>query len=583
MAQQRSFLLDFLKGIAIIAVIMYHLGIFKFGYLGVEVFFVISGFLTTKSIVSTYKHTGGFNFCVFLLKRIVRLFPLIVILCICTFVIAYFTQLPDNFKNTCETTVGTITFLNNIVQYITSGNYWDTSNDFKPLMHTWYLGVLFQFYLLYPLTIQIFCKSRVNYSKVLKIIIIWGGLASFLLFLLDNSSQAAKFFLFPYRYWEFAFGAYAAMSTQDSKKHYINISIFLICFLLCFNLEFSSHAYRLILTTIITVIIISQLPIERSLHYFKWSIIPLLGKASFSIYIWHQFIFAFYRYIFDAQLNIFSHIGILSASFFLGLTSYELIEQKFNCWMTKNITRTISILSINLFVSIILLGMCIHFYNQNGIVRDIPELSISKNNGQFQCQNYNARNNAFDINFPHNNKKNILVLGDSFARDWINILRESNVQSHYNISVHSFDDDVASSRAKQADIIFIANNGPFSFHKLMPEIANHEYYRIGHKYFGECNGNVYNNIRFKHSGFNQAFQYNDSLNINEHKFFGNHFIDLMSLIKLPNGQYPYFTPNHKFYSHDGIHLTQAGAQHFAHLLSINKLLLSTNDSISSPK
>mgnify|MGYP004505952165 CR=1 FL=1 len=175
MAQKRFFLLDLLKGIAIIAVVFYHLGVFKYGYLGVEVFFVISGFLTTKGILNLYNRNGDFSYFTLIFKRLIRLFPLIVILCICSFTMAYFTQLPDNFKNTCETTIGTLTFSNNFVQYVTSGNYWDTSNDFKPLMHTWYLGVLMQFYLLYPLTVKLLCKARIGIVKSLDLTIAVGG------------------------------------------------------------------------------------------------------------------------------------------------------------------------------------------------------------------------------------------------------------------------------------------------------------------------------------------------------------------------------------------------------------------------
>lgn len=172
---QRFFLLDLLKGLAIFAVVLYHLGLFEYGYLGVEIFLVVSGFLTTKSVVGAYNRKGAFSYGLFLFKRIVRLFPLVVLLCTCAFVIAYFVQLPDNFKNTCETTIGTLTFTNNFVQYITSGNYWDTSNDFKPLMHTWYLAVLLQFYLLYPLSISLLCKMKMRLDRALNLIIIAGG------------------------------------------------------------------------------------------------------------------------------------------------------------------------------------------------------------------------------------------------------------------------------------------------------------------------------------------------------------------------------------------------------------------------
>ncbi len=574
MAQKRFFLLDLLKGIAIIAVVFYHLGVFKYGYLGVEVFFVISGFLTTKGILNLYNRNGDFSYFTLIFKRLIRLFPLIVILCICSFTMAYFTQLPDNFKNTCETTIGTLTFSNNFVQYVTSGNYWDTSNDFKPLMHTWYLGVLMQFYLLYPLTVKLLCKARIGIVKSLDLTIAVGGVISFLLYISCDISDAAKFFLFPCRYWEFAAGAYIAIAGNgETKSQKIYVCIALICVLLFFNIDVPSNANRLIFTTIATAAIISSLCAENSCRCLRIPPLSLLGKASFSIYVWHQFVFAFYRYVFNATFDILSYCLVLLVSLIMGLTSYFVFEQKFTKWMIAKRIRILSVVSLEAMVAVALIGSGLLFYKRNGIVRDVSELGISKNNTAFQCQDYNSRNNAYDTDFQCNGKKNILVLGDSFARDWINVLREGDALRSYNISVHSIDDSVALARARQADIIFVANNGPFNFNRTMPEIANHQYYRIGHKGFGKCNGNVYDRLLFGVDDYGQTFQYDDSLNKDERKLFGKHFIDIMARIELSNGQYPYFTPSHKFFSHDGIHLTQAGAQRFAHLLNIKKFLL----------
>jgi hypothetical protein len=402
-----------------------------------------------------------------------------------------------------------------------------------------------------------------------------GGVMSFLLYLLSNSSDASKFFFLPYRYWEFAFGAYVAAfgdSMWKYKTQFLYISVLLICFLLCFNSNITSNAYRLILTTFVTIVVISNLSVGNSSRYLKLSFVTLLGRASLSIYLWHQFIFAFYRYAFNAKFDTISYCSVLVISLIIGLCSYRFIEQDFSHYIMASKTRTWLVLGLNCLVALVLISASLRFYRHNGIVRNVPELSISLNNTSFQSQDYNSRNNAFDTDFQCNGKNNILVLGDSFARNWISVLRESGALHSYNISVHSLDDSVALARAKQADLIFIANNGPFAFHRTMPEIAKHKYYRIGHKNFGLCNGNVYDGIILRCAGYNQTFLYNDSLNVAEHKLFGNNFIDIMGSIRLPNGRYPYFTPDHKFFSHDCIHLTQAGAQRLAILLNIKKLL-----------
>lgn len=79
-------------------------------------------------------------------------------------------MLPDNLKNVAETAVGTVAFANNIVQYITSGNYWDQSNDFKPLMHTWYIALMMQCYIIFPLLLIMDNRLRRSVKSAA-----WGG------------------------------------------------------------------------------------------------------------------------------------------------------------------------------------------------------------------------------------------------------------------------------------------------------------------------------------------------------------------------------------------------------------------------
>lgn len=83
-----------------------------------------------------------FNYWKFIRNRLVRLWPLAIMICAVSLLFGYFYMLPSNYKNVSETALGTLFFLNNFVQYITAGDYWDVSNDYKPLMHTWYFGSL---------------------------------------------------------------------------------------------------------------------------------------------------------------------------------------------------------------------------------------------------------------------------------------------------------------------------------------------------------------------------------------------------------------------------------------------------------
>ena len=179
--QQRSITIDILKGIAIIAIVLFHAGILKHGYLGVEVFFVVGGFLITRSIIHKYE-SNTFNYTNFLANRLIRLWPLVIIVCAIAGVLGYFFQLPCNYKNTCETIVGSCWFLNNFIQYVTASDYWDSANEYKPLMHTWYIGVLFQFYIIYPIIFGICKKISRDWKKTLLVFLITLSLGSFAIY-----------------------------------------------------------------------------------------------------------------------------------------------------------------------------------------------------------------------------------------------------------------------------------------------------------------------------------------------------------------------------------------------------------------
>lgn len=568
--RERLFLIDVLKGAAIVAIILYHTGMLKYGYLGVEIFFVISGFLTTLGIAISYKQKGDFSYFIFLLKRVVRLWPLVLVVSLVSLVCGYVWQLPDNFKNTAETVVGTIGFVNNFVQYITSSNYWDVSNDYKPLMHTWYLGVIFQYYLLFPLAVKILSKF-VSWVRALNYILWIGLFTSIAIYILPFWSESFKFYLLPARFFEFMVGGLLAINTfkeSHQKKDYVVFGLLIIILLsLAINCNFSASQYRLLIVILLVALLIPKAYIfQKQSNRECFQTLAWFGKASLSLYLWHQVVLAFYRYVVNDNFSICSYLVILSVSIIIGALSYSLFEEK----LTKVILaapkyRNIALLFCLFFVFCIA-SVSVSYYKHNGIVRNVPELDISTDNFAYQCQQYNARILAFDKKFPSNSKKNIFVLGDSFGRDWINVLIEAGFLGKYNISYHQEADSIAYKRILQSDIVFIANNSSFKYYSLLPLIQEKIYFRIGQKHFGTCNGIVYNNHRYGKYYYKQEFSYNDSLDIKEKNIFGKHYIDMMSVLRQSNGMYPVFTPDHKFFSHDQIHLTRAGAKRFAELL-----------------
>jgi peptidoglycan/LPS O-acetylase OafA/YrhL len=545
----------------------------------VEIFrIIIGGYLTTKGILHSYDR-GNFSYWNFFVKRLIRLWPLVLLISLVAFVCSYFWMLPDNFKNTCETAIGTSVFFNNFVQYVTSGNYWDTSNDFKPLMHTWYIGLMFQFYVIYPLLFMACHAFTKNWKKTTYWMLLIVFVGSLLLYVLPCLSDANKFYLLPARLFEFAAGGLIAVS-YDKETANNNLStfsawigLFILIILLSVNPEVEAKQYRLLITVFITTIFVFlSLKKEHKINKINIPAISTIGMASYSLYLWHQPILAFYRYVINADFTVLSYLVVLFASLIIGLLSYNYIEQPISKHVVTNKSKTAGLI-ICLLIMMLLVSMSVYYYKRHGIVRDVPELGISTKNTDYECQSYNERNCAYDKDFPHNSKKNILVLGDSFGRDWINILRESGIDSLMNISYHKESDDIVWKRIKEADYIFVAENKVFGdFYKFLPTMLTKHFYRVGQKHFGTCSG-VYYNHRRDSEYYYQTFSYNTSSNRAESQIFEGHYIDLMSLIVLKNGQYPVFTPDHHFYSHDCIHLTEAGAKQFARLIDVKRFLI----------
>ena len=121
---------------------LFHLGVLKSGYLGVDVFLVINGFLVVPAISKSVSK-GEFQYFSFLEKRLLRLLPLVAIAGLICMLVGSIGMLPDNFENLAQTVIAGNLFSENILSALTTKDYWGIANDYKPLMHLWYLGILF--------------------------------------------------------------------------------------------------------------------------------------------------------------------------------------------------------------------------------------------------------------------------------------------------------------------------------------------------------------------------------------------------------------------------------------------------------
>lgn len=555
-----------LRAIAIISIILYHIGILSETSTGSNCFLVISGFLITKSIYLSIEN-NSFSIKNFYISRIKKLFSLTIIISLISLIIGCATMLPNDLENLGASAVATAIFSNNILESFISHSYWAPHNAYKPLMHTWFLGVIFQIYLIYPI-IFIFIKK--SYKSILYSLVLIS-LVSMYLYITTNEWGGITYYYIQYRIWEFMVGGIAAIISI--KFNQFKIPSFATCILLalliiniCFSHHFLFYKYRVIATVAITAIILimnNRDKISKLILENKY--IQAIGTISFGLFLWHQVIIVYARYIFTDDFNIYIIISIVILSFALAYISYRLIEVHFSHKYSNQ-----TILSTS-FVGVILVSTIgIYIYGKGGIIKDCPELGYTYSNPNFNFSikprsNINIKYNMdvfkLDKEFEHNDKTKIYIVGNSAGRDWVNVLLYSDNLHNFDIS---YSETPNINRINQAEYIFVLadSNHDFISTNFYQENLSKIWY-IGIKRFCLCNGPFYHKPR-NENYYKQRYNINPDIsdrNIQLKQKFGNRYIDIIGALIDNRNTLPVFSSDNKFISHDGIHLTPAGAKH----------------------
>ena len=569
--------LDLLKGLAIIAVVLYHAGWCKSGYLGVDLFLVLNGYLVVPKVMNEIEE-GRFRYFSFLEKKIFRLLPLVLLVSGLSLAIGYWGMLPNDFRFLSEETVAASTFMNNVLQAITTQNYWAAIYQ-KVLMHTWFLGVLFQFYVVFPLLMLLVRRQ-------MKVMLIVLTLLSLLLYLLPVDNIGNKYYLLPYRFFEIAIGGVVAIRTTKVSTSFKYISLCGLLFMIFFgaftigerampyNLTGGTNTIResflprevlVLLTVLFAILSCLQNRTEN-----KWSdlachskVIAPLGRMSLSVFLWHQPLFAFYRYFFADELSADVLICLIVVVFLLSVFTYYFIEKRITISKVSRLYLILSFVIVNAFA--------LWIYQKGGVVRDIPELDIREGETDpMFLEQYTDRIYQYDHEFSQDNsKKKILVIGNSFARDFANILLESSVADSIQLSYHYDFESCPLNRIHQCDRIYF-----FGWKHEVPEMVwqnlrpHAEIWGIGTKNHGTGNGIFYKYRHQKNYYTQRTIIKEDYYHVNRllRDEWQSHYADLLSLTLQPDSTVPVFTPDHHFITYDGRHLTPSGARYYASLM-----------------
>lgn len=314
-----------LRALAVIAVVIFHFAptMLPGGFAGVDVFFVISGYLMTSIIVTRVKD-NSFSLLDFYLARANRILPALATLCIVLLILGFFFLVPWDYKTVGRDVASSIAFLSNVMFSLRTG-YFSTKGNF--LLHTWSLSVEWQFYLVYPLIILCLSKllSFSNLKKALLVITLLSFLSSLIV---TDFYPNQSYFLFPTRAWEMLLGGIAFLypvSVTNKNKYLLNIFGFIFILSSYFFVS-NDIAWPGIWTVVPTLgaylIIVSNL---NNNFFTNSSLIQKIGLWSYSIYLWHwPVVIAFQYYGIN---KVYLSIGV-AVSVVLGILSYYFVEQK---------------------------------------------------------------------------------------------------------------------------------------------------------------------------------------------------------------------------------------------------------------
>jgi peptidoglycan/LPS O-acetylase OafA/YrhL len=225
--------IDGLRAIAVISVILYHAGFktyFAGGYVGVDIFFVISGYLIT-SIIKRECEEDKFSLLNFYERRCRRILPALFFILFLSSIFAYYYMLPEQMERFAETLISVVCLSSNFYFWWKDDGYFSRLSELNPLVHTWSLAVEEQFYLIFPLLCCLFMKRKHCFILILICFAVislflsqWGGnleLMSFSQFRMFSQHRYASFYLPIGRIWELLLGAFAAfyLPTDDSTKY----------------------------------------------------------------------------------------------------------------------------------------------------------------------------------------------------------------------------------------------------------------------------------------------------------------------------------------------------------------------------
>jgi len=514
--------IDGLRALAVLPVILAHAGveILRGGFVGVDIFFVISGYLITTIILDELEK-NDFTIVKFYERRARRILPALFLVMLTTTIAGNFLLMPDEYKNLGQSLVSTSLFSNNILLAITSG-YWDLASEFKPLLHTWSLGVEEQYYIFTPIFLMIAWKLS---RKAIPLVICITFLVSFLYAAwLVNKSPDWAFYSLLTRAWELAAGGIATIilrSNPSIANNNILSNVFssigftaILLSIVTFNEKTPIPSYPLLLPVLgalLIVIFCHQNTFVHKVLSHKWMVFT--GLISYSLYLWHQPFFAFLRAYKVEKPSETELLLLIPIIYIIAFLTWKYIEAPFR---KRDLVNRKMIFGFSIAGSMAFIIYGVYLNHNYGAPNRFGDPSFVQKD--MDKRMYNERAFVYkNEKFSNQGKVKLLIIGNSFARDFVNITTETFDTTNHEIvyrtelkqCILNHDDDLSKRLYSNADIIVfasgVAKEGCLGEDLRYAKENNKLIFYVGTKYFGynlnwvirtnkETRSNLYNII-----------------------------------------------------------------------------------------
>lgn len=442
-----------MRALAVVPVILFHAGfkLFNGGFVGVDVFFVISGYLITTILIEDIENKR-FSIVNFYERRARRILPALFFVMLVCIPFAWMWMLPSQFKDFSQSLVAVSLFTSNILFWRESG-YFASAAEEKPLLHTWSLAIEEQYYVLFPMFLIL--AWRFGKHRVLWMIVVMAAISLLLSEWGWRREASANFYLIPTRAWEIFSGSISAFLVAKYGVQKNNLlallglsAIIFSIFVFDKNTPFPSfYALVPVIGTVLFVLYGDKHTLVAK--FLSLNLIRRLGLISYSVYLWHQPLYAFLRIVTPTYPPVwaFAFMGLLSLC--TGYLSWKFIETPFRKRSTRNKVFLWSVAFI--IIPIILGAIAIHnkdFHKEAWIKRStlsqvnalnlVEEAKANQNfafstmnlDGTTDCQFFNMTESDIDKNYLKSSLhactekygKGIILFGDSHSLDIFNIL-----------------------------------------------------------------------------------------------------------------------------------------------------------------